>query len=146
MDHIVYLEAKAKEMDRLAVGEKTMIIRSSDNRKLSCGRVRKDDVLYFLYDDNDNDDDNDKIKARAKVYSVINAEELEEDESNDLVAENQSYLRLTPEQIKKWSGKRYNVFIEITDFEYIDNFIIDKTNFPNNNDWLRVDDINSVKK
>jgi len=34
MDHVVYLDAKAKEMDKILSGNKKMIIRGTTGRKL----------------------------------------------------------------------------------------------------------------
>ena len=41
MDHVVYLDAKANELDRLLDGSKAMIIRGATGRKLPYGRVHR---------------------------------------------------------------------------------------------------------
>jgi hypothetical protein len=38
MDHVVYLDAKEKELDKLRSGQKSMIIRGAAGRKLPHGR------------------------------------------------------------------------------------------------------------
>lgn len=48
MDHIVYVDAKAKEMDKLLSGEKTMVIRGAAGRKVPHGRVNVGDILFFI--------------------------------------------------------------------------------------------------
>ena len=48
MDHVVYLDANAKELEILLSTKKTMIIRGATGRKLPYGRVNQDDVLYFI--------------------------------------------------------------------------------------------------
>ena len=50
MDHVVYLDAKAKEVENLLSGDKTMIIRGAAGRKMPYGRVSSGDVLYFIQD------------------------------------------------------------------------------------------------
>jgi hypothetical protein len=47
-DHIVYLDYKANEFQKLTNKEKSMIIRGAAGRKLPYGIVGKDDVLYFI--------------------------------------------------------------------------------------------------
>jgi hypothetical protein len=47
MDHVVYVDAKAKELEELIAGTKTMIIRGATGRKLPYGRVNMGDILYF---------------------------------------------------------------------------------------------------
>ena len=65
MDHIVYLNSKAKEFDSLCSGKKSMIIRGAMGRKLPYGRVNKSDVLYFIENNGDG-----LIKGKAVVEEV----------------------------------------------------------------------------
>jgi len=44
MDNVVYLDYKAKELENLRSGQKTMIIRGAMGRKLPYGRVEKFDI------------------------------------------------------------------------------------------------------
>ncbi|MCK5764077.1 MAG: hypothetical protein KAH05_08155 [Clostridiales bacterium] len=48
MDHVVYLDAKAKEFEKLIEGTKTMIIRGATGRKMPYERVFEGDQLYFI--------------------------------------------------------------------------------------------------
>lgn len=48
MDHVVYLDYKAKELENLKSGQKTMIIRGAMGRKMPYGRINNSDVLYFI--------------------------------------------------------------------------------------------------
>lgn len=41
MDHVVYLDAKAGELSKLLVGDKTMIIRGAAGRKMPVGDIEK---------------------------------------------------------------------------------------------------------
>ena len=45
MDHIVYLDTKAQELEKLLAGEKSMIVRGATGRKLPHGRVHPGDTL-----------------------------------------------------------------------------------------------------
>jgi hypothetical protein len=44
MDHVVYLDAKAAELENILSGRKTMIIRGAAGRKLPYGRVHAGDI------------------------------------------------------------------------------------------------------
>jgi hypothetical protein len=140
MDHVVYLDTQADEMSKLRAGQKTMIIRGAAGRKMPYGRVNAGDILYFL-----NNDGEGLVKARAVVQSVLNSEKMEEDQSSDLVAENQDQLQLTERQFKRWAGKRYLVLISVSDVEGVEPFGVDKSDFGNMDDWLPVEDIERVK-
>jgi hypothetical protein len=140
MDHVVYVDAKAKEMETLIDGSKTMIIRGAAGRKLPYGRVNSSDVLYFI-----NNNAEGVVKAKTRVKSVFNSEKMSREESIKLVEQNQAKLQLTDPQFKRWAGKRYLVLIEVENIIEIDPFSIDKSNYSNMDDWLPVEDIESVK-
>ena len=140
MDHIVYLDYKAKELDNLISGEKTMIIRGATGRKLPYGRVFKGDMLYFIENKGDG-----LVKAKARVKDVFNSEQLTKKVSEELVNQNQNKLFLDSGLIKRFSGKRYIVLITIESFQKLDPFKIDRSEYGNMDDWLPVEDINKVK-
>jgi len=140
MDHVVYVDAKANEMDMLLDGEKTMIIRGAAGRKLPYGRVKTEDVLYFIKNNGEGE-----VKAKAIVSNVFNSEKMTKEESIALVEENQEKLKLTKKQFKRWSGKRYIVLIEVKSVEGIEAFEIDKSNYGNMDDWLPVENIENIK-
>lgn len=140
MDHVVYLDANAKELDLVLSGKKTMIIRGATGRKLPYGRVDPGDVLYFI-----NNNAEGLVRARAKVKSVLNSDKLTEGESAQLVDRHQDQLHLTQKQTERWAGKRYLVLIEIGELEQIEPFRIDKSAYGNMDDWLAVERIENVR-
>ena len=140
MDHVVYLDAKASEMENLLSGEKTMIIRGATGRKMPYGRVNPGNVLYFI-----NNNAEGVVKASGKAKSVIHSEKMTKEESVAFVDEHQDKLQLTEKQFKRWAGKRYIVLIEVDDVEALTPFPIDKSDYGNMDDWLPVEDIESVK-
>ncbi len=139
MDHIVYTDAKSNEMELLVAGEKVMIIRGATGRKMPYGRVNVGDVLYFI-----NNNAEGMVKASGKVTAVFNSDKMTQEESKALVDKNQSKLKLSDQQYKKWAGKRYLVLIEVDGIEELSPFGIDKSEYGNMDDWLMVDDINTV--
>jgi hypothetical protein len=141
MDHIVYLEAQAKELENLLSGSKTMIIRGATGRKLPHGRVDAGDMLYFI-----NNNAEGTVRAKAKVKGAFHSEKMTEDESRALVNKNQPKLSLTENQIQRWAGKRYIVLIEVADVKEIPPFAIDKSKYGNMDDWLPVEKIEAVRK
>lgn len=141
MDHVVYLDAKANEFEKLINGSKSMIIRGATGRKLPYGRVNEGDVLYFI-----NNNSEGIVKAKAIVDSVFNSDKMTTEESVALVKKHQDKLNLSESQFKKWAGKRYIVLIGLKKIEEIKSFAIDKSNYGNMDDWLPVEKISSVKK
>jgi hypothetical protein len=139
MDHVVYVDTKARELEKLLSGEKTMIVRGATGRKLPYGRVQANDRLFFIQNKGDS-----MVRACAHVGDVFNSEMLTEEQSVKLVETNQSKLNLTPDQIKRWAGKRYLVLIEVKDVQSIEPFVIDRSGYGNMDDWLPVETIGNV--
>lgn len=140
MDHVVYTDAQAREMEKLLNGEKTMIIRGAAGRKLPHGRVQVGDILYLI-----NNNAEGLIKAKATVKNALHSEKLTEEDSIELVQKNQPKLQLSHKQFKRWAGKRYLVLVEVINTEAVPSFAIDKSNYSNMDDWLPVGDIATVK-
>jgi len=140
MDHVVYLDRKANELENLMSGIKSMIIRGAAGRKMPYGRVNVGDVLYLLENDGTG-----MIKAKVEVNYVLNSEKMDPDQSIALANEHQDRLQLTAAQIKRWAGKRYLVLIGLSNLENQEPFSIDKSDYGNMDDWLPVGDIQTLK-
>ncbi len=140
MDHIVYLDAKAKELEQLVNGSKTMLIRGAMGRKLPYGRVNVSDVLYFAENNGDG-----LIKGKAVVKSLFFSEKMTHEESEKIVTENQQKLQLNSSLAKRFAGKRFLTLIEVENVEKFSPFQFDRSGFGNMDDWLPVGDIEKVK-
>ncbi|MBD81004.1 MAG: hypothetical protein CL840_18950 [Crocinitomicaceae bacterium] len=140
MDHVVYLDAKAKELDNLLSGEKNMVIRGAMGRKMPYGRVNSEDTLYFIENKGDG-----LVKAKAGIRELIQSDKLTKEESVMLVENNQVALKLNPAMFKRFAGKRYLILITVEDVEPLDPFKIDRSEYGNMDDWLPVGDINHVR-
>jgi hypothetical protein len=141
MDHIVYLDTKAQELEKLLAGEKSMIVRGATGRKLPYGRVQPGDTLYFVRNNGEG-----TVQVSATVNAVYNSEKLSKEESKQVLNENQPKLALTPEQVKRWGGKRYLVLVEVEDICSVEPFGFDRSGFGNMDDWLPVENVDNVKR
>lgn len=140
MDHIVYLDYKAKELENLKKGVKTMIVRGAMGRKLPYGKVNVGDILYFIENKGDG-----MIKAKATVANVFNSEQLTKEESMQLIEKNQPSMLLDGGLLKRFAGKRYLVLITIDSFTEVEQFKIDRSAYGNMDDWLPVGNIDTVR-
>ncbi|NTU75926.1 MAG: hypothetical protein HGA86_07375 [Anaerolineaceae bacterium] len=140
MDHVVYVDAKSREMEKLLDGSKTMIIRGATGRKLPYGRVDAGDELYFIRNNGEA-----KVYAKAAVTRVTNTPALEPAESIKMVQAAQDRLQLSPEMSKRWGGKRFLCLIEIGAVSALEPFEVDRSSFGSMDDWLPVGSIDVVK-
>lgn len=141
MDHIVYLDTKAQELEKLLAGEKSMIVRGATGRKLPYGRVKPGDQLYFVRNNGEG-----TVQASATVSTVFNSEKLTEEQSRQMLDRNRPKLALSSEQVKRWGGKRYLVLVEVIDVCSVEPFAFDRSGFGNMDDWLPVEDVENIKK
>ena len=140
MDHVVYIDAKEGDLEKLLDGNKSMIIRGATGRKLPYGRVEVGDQFYFIQNDGKC-----LVQASASVSMVINSEPLSPKESTHLLEKYQDQLQLTPKQIKRWAGKRYLILMGIDHVKPVKPFTVDRSEYGNMDDWLPVGDIQRVK-
>jgi len=142
MNHVVYLDTKANEMEKILANQKTMIIRGAMGRKVPYGKVKKNDILYLI-----NNNAEGKIKAVAEVNDVINSEKMDKIKSSEFINKYQDKLQLTENQFKRWAGKRYLVLIEIKNVKEITPFQFNRDDFKNRmDDWLIFEKIEEIKK
>ena len=142
MDHIVYVDAKAKEMEALLEEKKTMIVRGAAGRKVPYGKVNSGDILYFIRNNAEG-----LILGKAVVSNVLNSEKLTTEESKDILASHQNELQLTDQQIKRWGGKRYLVLLSINPAQSIEPMAFDRNRYSNSmDDWLIIENIDEALK
>ncbi|MHA1975889.1 MAG: hypothetical protein ACW98F_06190 [Candidatus Hodarchaeales archaeon] len=143
MDHVVYVDAKAKanDLEEIFTGKRTMIIRGAAGRKLPYGRVQVNDVLYLIRNNGEG-----IVRGKCDVAQVVNSDKLTKETSIQLVLENQSKLNLSDKQFKRWAGKRYLVLISIKNVQEVDPFYIDRSAYGNMDDWLPVEKIGQIKQ
>lgn len=140
MDHVVYVDIKSKELEKLGKGIKKCIIRGAAGRKMPYGRVNKNDVLYFI-----NNNGEGLVKGRAIVSDVYNSDKMTKEESIQLVEDNREILNLSISQHKRWAGKKYLILIHIENYTEVKPFKIDRSNYGKMDDWLPVEKIENIK-
>lgn len=139
MEHLAYCDTKAKELTNLLNGTKKMLIRGATGRKIPHGKAQVAETVYLIENSGDG-----LIKAKGIVKSAIHSEKLTLEESEKLIKDNEAKLQLTPAQIKRWNGKRYLCLVELKDVIKIEPFSYERAS--NMDDWIIVEDINSIKK
>ena len=141
MDHVVYLDHKSQELENLAKGQKDMIVRGAMGRKMPHGRAKPGDTLYFIRNNGEG-----LVKAMAKIKHVFHSEKLSPEDSQELFRQHEQRLMLDARMTKRFSGKRYLVLIEVSEFEDIQPFEIDRSKYGNMDDWLLIEDIKNIMR
>jgi hypothetical protein len=134
MEHIVFLDSRAQELEKLFEGKKTMLVRGAKGRRIPYGKVSCGERLYFIPDDGKS-----IIRASAIVRKVIHSSQLTREESACLIIENQHNLQLSKGQILQWAGKPFLVLVEIEDLVKVDPVRFRKDIASTAGDWLPIE-------
>lgn len=140
MDHLVYVDTNARELEKLLDGDKSMIMRGLAGRVAPYGMVDLGDMLYLIRNNAGG-----VIEAKARVTRVYNSKRLSREESVDLILRFQDKLQLNRKQLMRWGGKRYLVLIEVDEIQRLSPIRIDRSGFSGVHDWLPINNINSIK-
>lgn len=135
MVHLVYCDDKAKVLEKILDGSKTMIIRAASGRKIPHSRVFAGERLYFMKKGTG------KISATATVKSVQNFVKLSEDEIVKVLEDNQDKLNLTEKQKERWH-KKCMCLVEFKNVKEIEPLEFDHQS--NMDDWLIIEKIEDV--
>ena len=107
MNHLVFLDTRAGELEKILSGMKTMLIKESDPAQTTAHPVRPGDSLYFLRDNGEC-----AVRVKATVVRVLFfTNRLDQDLSHTL-KELQPRLQLTEDQYNTWSAKQQVLLVE----------------------------------
>ena len=136
MDHIVFLDHEANELENLVMGNKSMIIRGAADRTIPFGKVSKGDILFLTESRGEN-----IVTASGIVTTVINSGELSCEESYETIIRHQDRLQLPDKQFESIAGSKYLVLIGLTGIRKIEPFRFPKHKLAPENDWISVGNI-----
>lgn len=138
-EHLVYLNKKANELEKMLKGEKTMIIRGAAGKKVPLGgRAKIGDRVYFVETGG-----NLLVTHRGIIKNVVESEKMTPEESAAFVEKYEKELNLSKEQHKRWSGKKFLAVYEIADLEEIESFSYRREK--NMDDWIITDNIDTIR-
>ncbi|MDD3048813.1 MAG: hypothetical protein PHQ89_02330 [Bacilli bacterium] len=139
-EHLVYLDSKAKELEKLLNKEKTMIIRGANGKKCPLGgRAKINDIVYFVETGG-----NMIVTHKGIISNVIESYKMTPEESVLFIKKYEKELNLSKEQYDRWSLKKCLAVYEIVDIEKIIPFKYNREK--NMDDWIITDDINKLKE
>ena len=131
MNHLVFLDAQAGELEKILSGVKYMVIKDIDPEYSTAYPVRPGDSLYFLRDEDECD-----LRVKATVVRVLFfTKKLNEDLSHYL-KELQPKLQLTEEQYNYWSAKKQVLLVEFESAQKIGVIHLALDEVKDKSDWI----------
>lgn len=135
MIHVVYCDDKAKVLEKILDGSKTMVVRGAAGRKIPHSRVCEGEKLYFMKKGSK------QITATATVSDVQNFVKLADDAIVSVLDKNQNRLNLTEKQRERWH-KKCLCLVGFKDVQAIGPLSFDHQG--NMDDWLIIEKIEDV--
>ncbi len=107
MNHLVFLDPQAGELEKILSGIKTMVLKEIDPSLPDAIPVKPGDSLYFL-----KNSDEYTVRVKAVVVRVLTFIDNPGDERPHLLKEMQPRLQLTENQYNYWSDKKQVLLVE----------------------------------
>jgi len=131
MNHLVFLDTRAGELEKILSGMKTMLIKEFDPAQTTAHPVSPGDSLYFL---RDNGECAVRVKATA-VRVLFFTNSLDQDLSHTL-KELQPRLQLTEDQYNYWSAKQQVLLVEFGSAHKIGVIQLAAEKIVDRSDWM----------
>ena len=141
MNHLVFLDTRAGELEKILSGMKTMIIKDTDPIQTTAPPVSPGDSLYFLRDNGECD-----VRVEATAVRVLYfTSSLDQDLSHTL-KELQPRLQLTEDQYNCWSTKKQVLLVEFSSAHKIDVIRVAPGKTTDRSDWIPFEEYSVIAK
>jgi hypothetical protein len=131
MNHLVFLNAQAGELEKILSGVKTMIMKASDPAQPS---VRLGDGLYFLRDNGEC-----AVRVTATVTRVLFLNNNADEGLSHTLKELQPRLQLTEDQYNDWSARKHVLLVEFESAQKIGAIHVAPDKITDRSDWITIE-------
>jgi len=107
MNHLVILDPRAGELEKILSGVKTMLVKEVDPARTGACPVCPGESLYFL-----RNKDKGVMRSKATVVRVLFITNNSDENLSHTLKEMQPRLQLTEDQYNYWSGKEQVMLVE----------------------------------
>jgi hypothetical protein len=139
MNHLVFLDAQAGELEKILSGIKTMLVRAVDPAQPVAQPVRPGDGLYFL-----RDRDECTVRVKATVVRVLPFVNGLGEGLAHILKEMQPRLQLTEDQYNHWSVKRQVLLVEFESAQKISEIPVALAMITDRSDWIPFETFNLI--
>jgi hypothetical protein len=139
MNHLVFLDTQAGELEKILSGIKSMVVKECNPARSAGQPVSPGDNLYFL-----RNKDECALRVKATVVRVLFfTNNLDEDLSHTL-KEMQSRLQLTEDQYNHWSAKQKILLVEFESAHKIGVIHVAPNKIADRSDWIAFEEFGSI--
>jgi hypothetical protein len=131
MNHLVFLDARAGELEKILSGVKTMLVKEFDPAQTTAHPVNPGDSLYFL-----RNKDECVLRVKATVVRVLYFTNRLNQDLSHILKEMQPRLQLTEEQYNHWSAKHIVLLVEFGSAHKIGVIHVAPNKITDRSDWI----------
>ena len=131
MNHLVFLDTRAGELERILSGMKTMLIEEFDPAQTTAHPVRPGDSLYFLRDNGAC-----AVRVKATVTRVLFLTNNSAEDLSHTLKELQPRLQLTEDQYNYWSARKQVLLVEFESAQKIRVIHVAPNRITGRSDWI----------
>ena len=139
MNHLVFLNTWAGELEKILSGVKTMLVKEFDPMQTAAYPINPGDSLYFLRNKDDC-----ALRVKATVVRVLSLSNSSDENLSHTLKEMQSRLQLTEDQYNYWSAKTQVQLVEFDCAQKMDLIQVSAPKVPDRSDWIAFDKFNRI--
>ncbi len=137
MNHLVFLDTRAGELEKILSGIKCMVVKEFDPARSASQAVRPGDNLYFL-----RNKDECTLRVKATVVRVLYLTSCSDKDLSQTLKEMQPRLQFTEDQYNHWSAKQQVVLVEFESAHKVSAIHIAPNRIADASDWIAFEEFN----
>ena len=139
MNHLVFLDAQACELEKILSGVKTMLVREFDPSITPAHPVLAGDSLYFLRSRNES-----TLRVKATVMRVLPITTNMDEGISLNLKEMQSKLQLTESQFNIWSRMKQALLVEFAAAQKIPAIMVPPEKLNEPSPWIAFEELSLI--
>ncbi len=139
MNHLVFLDRRAGELEKILSGIKTMLVKEFMPAAAVAQPVRPGDSLYFLRDKDECD-----LRVAATVVRVFACQAGPDEDLSQPLKELQARLQLTEDQYNYWSAKQQVLLVEFESAQKIGVIHVAPDKITDRSDWIPFEEFSLI--
>jgi len=139
VNHLVFLDTRAGELEKTLSGMKTMLIKEFDPAQTTAHPVNPGDSLYFLRDNGEC-----AVRVKATVTRVLFLTNNSDQDLSHSLKEMQPRLQLTEDQYNTWSAKQRILLVDFESAHKIGVIHVTPYKLADRSDWIAFEEFSLV--
>jgi hypothetical protein len=139
MNHLVFLNTRAGELEKILSGVKTMLIKELNPAQITAHPVRPGDGLYFLRDNGEC-----AVRVTATVTRVLFLNNNSDEELSHTLKALQPRLQLTEDQYNTWAARKQVLLVEFESAHKIGMIHVAPNKITDRSDWIAFEEFSLV--